>query len=142
MSTLRCALYNLHFIRHFQYHLQSIFFCSSGSLRILLYKDCHNDSFNFQLQKMVSRSCGRNSLIRVVAIAAAGSGLFYGSSNPDSSELYFQFFLMFVFCVFNLRKLVNSSGSLLKMISFFQFLHFQHFRGLCLNSIMIIIFEL
>ncbi|KAL9447291.1 hypothetical protein AB3S75_014879 [Citrus x aurantiifolia] len=34
--------------------------------------------------KMVSRSCGRKSLIRVVAIAAAGSGLFYGSSNPDS----------------------------------------------------------
>ena len=35
----------------------------------------------------------------------------------------FIFFKIFVFCIFNLRKLEISSGSLLYMISFFQFLH-------------------
>lgn len=51
---------------------------------------------------MVSGSCGRNSLIRVVAIAAAGSGLYYGSSNPDSSELYVQFFFFNV-CILRFK---------------------------------------
>lgn len=78
-----------------------------------------------------------------MAIAAAGSGLFYGSSNPDSSELYVQFFFFNV-CI--LRFKLTEASELERFFAqndfFLSVSTLQHFRGLCLNSIMIIIFEL